>query len=275
MKDGILRPILDIRHLNRALMMRLFRMITSKQILLQICPRDWFFSLNLKDAYIHIQIAPHSFIHTRSLSPPQSVSKDVGPHGLSIFGTSVGPASHAAPSVPAETSRSSTRLASQTPPYQGEPGLRCSSGPLEKTSVDGHGLQKEGGLNRRLQLRLGGTVWWKTGFRPLIEKGRSPSHQLPGNAGSMFWPSHFSVRSEGASHLSPFGQYNGGVLYKSPGRSLLEALLYYSRAPLDVFSPPRVIPVALTQFYVTYRWFCPSCKTCWKRFAPLLRSRSM
>ncbi len=47
---------------------------------------------------------------------------------------------------------------------QGEPGLRCSSGPLEEPSVDGtrrapgHGLQKEGDLDRRLQLRLG-ALW--------------------------------------------------------------------------------------------------------------------
>ncbi len=62
-----------------------------------------------------------------------------GPHGLSVFGTSVGPASHAAPSVLAETSSSSTLLASRTPPCQAEPGLRWSSGPLEKPSVDGTG----------------------------------------------------------------------------------------------------------------------------------------
>ncbi len=70
---------------------------------------------------------------------PHSILKDAGPHGLSVFGTSVGPFSHAAPSVLAETSSFSTRLASQTPPYQGEPGLRCSSGPLEGPSVDGTG----------------------------------------------------------------------------------------------------------------------------------------
>ncbi len=55
-KDGGLRPILDLRYLNRTLMRRLFRMITLKQILSQICPGDWFFSLDLKDAYFHIQI---------------------------------------------------------------------------------------------------------------------------------------------------------------------------------------------------------------------------
>ncbi len=62
-KDGGLRPILDLRHLNRALMKRPFRRITLKQNLLQVCPGDWFFSQDLKDAYIHIQIA----------SPPQAV----------------------------------------------------------------------------------------------------------------------------------------------------------------------------------------------------------
>ncbi len=127
-------------------------------------------------------------------------------------------------------------------PCQGEPGLRCSSVPLEKPSVDGmgrahgDGLQKEGGLDRRLQLSLGGAVRWKTGFWPLVEKGRSPSHQLPGNGGNMFGPSHFSVGPEEASRLSPLGQYDGGVLYKTPGRSFLEAALFSSRTPLEVDS---------------------------------------
>ncbi len=56
-KDGGLRPILDLRHLNHALMNWPFRIITTKQILLHICPGDWLFSLYMKDAYFHIQIA--------------------------------------------------------------------------------------------------------------------------------------------------------------------------------------------------------------------------
>ncbi len=108
--------------------------------------------------------AARGFIQTLSPSPSQSISEDAGPHGLSVFGTSVEPASHAAPSVLAETLSSSTRLASRTPPCQGEPGLHCSSGPLEEPLVDGtghapgHGLQKEGDLDKRLQLMLGDTV---------------------------------------------------------------------------------------------------------------------
>ncbi len=59
-KDVGLWPILELRHLNRALMKRPFRMTTLKQILSQIGPGDWFFSLDLKDAYFHIQVAPPS-----------------------------------------------------------------------------------------------------------------------------------------------------------------------------------------------------------------------
>ncbi len=58
-KDGGLRPIFDFRHLNRALMKRPFKIITLNPILSQICPGDWFFSLDLRDAYFLIQIAPH------------------------------------------------------------------------------------------------------------------------------------------------------------------------------------------------------------------------
>ncbi len=76
--------------------------------------------------------AARDFIQTRSPSPSQSVSKDAVPHGLSAFGTSVGPASHEANSGLAETLSSSTCLESRMPPCQGEPGQRCSSGPLGK-----------------------------------------------------------------------------------------------------------------------------------------------
>ncbi|KAL0164048.1 hypothetical protein M9458_039801, partial [Cirrhinus mrigala] len=200
-KDGGLRPILNLRLLNRALMKRPFKMITLKQILSHIRPGDWFFSLDLKDAYFHIQIAPHhrrflrfafegvayqytvlsfglslaprtftkcmdvalspprqrgirilnylkvnlaksalhpsrrisflgavfrldpdegnsrarsssgntaarGLIQNRSLSPPQNVSKDARPYGLSIPSAKVRPASYAAPSVLAETTGS-------------------------------------------------------------------------------------------------------------------------------------------------------------------------
>ncbi len=67
-------------------------------------------------------------------------------------------------------------------------------------------------------------------------KKRLPSHQLPGNAGSMFGPLHLSARPEGTSHLNPFGQYDCGVLYESPGLSFLEVPLHSNRASLKMGS---------------------------------------
>ncbi len=58
-REGGLCPILDLGPINRALGKRPFGMLTLKQILAQIRPGDWFASVDLKDAYFHIQIAPH------------------------------------------------------------------------------------------------------------------------------------------------------------------------------------------------------------------------
>ncbi|KAL0192323.1 hypothetical protein M9458_010619, partial [Cirrhinus mrigala] len=83
-KDGGLRPILDLRHLNRALMKRPFKMITLKQILSHIRPGDWFFSLDLKDAYFHIQIAPHHRRFLRFAFERVAYQFTVLPFGLSL-----------------------------------------------------------------------------------------------------------------------------------------------------------------------------------------------
>lgn len=48
-KDGGLRPILDLRPLNRTLAKLSFKMITVKQILAHIQPRDCFILVDLKD----------------------------------------------------------------------------------------------------------------------------------------------------------------------------------------------------------------------------------
>ncbi|KAL0147865.1 hypothetical protein M9458_056824 [Cirrhinus mrigala] len=286
-KDGGLRPILDLRHLNRALMKRPFKMLTLKQILSHVRPGDWFLSLDLKDAYFHIQIAPHhtileirlrgcglsihgpalqlipgsphvykvhgrgscpsetegnprpqlprrlarsgpvrgravisqssspqplrvprtqsqsdqeraapqptnlvsgsnfrfdsvesygrarassgntatsGLIQGRSPLPPQEVSKDARPYGFCIPSARIGPAAYAAPSALAETTGSTSCMASRTFACQGGPGLCGSPGPLEKPTMVGEGralgvgLQKEGGHDRCLQQRLGGAV---------------------------------------------------------------------------------------------------------------------
>ncbi|KAL0148900.1 hypothetical protein M9458_055704 [Cirrhinus mrigala] len=57
-KDGGLRPILDLRQLNRSLMWLEFRMLTVSQVVSQIRSEDWFVTIDLKDAYFHVSILP-------------------------------------------------------------------------------------------------------------------------------------------------------------------------------------------------------------------------
>ncbi len=79
-KDGGLRPILDLRRLNHALMRRPFRMIMLKQIR----TGDWFCSLDLKDTYFHIQIAPHHRRFLRFAFEGVAYQYTVLPFGLSL-----------------------------------------------------------------------------------------------------------------------------------------------------------------------------------------------
>ncbi|XDV20720.1 hypothetical protein PO909_025991 [Leuciscus waleckii] len=83
-KDGALRPILDLRHLNKALMRRPFKMITTRQILAQIRPGDWFISLDLKDAYFQIQITPRHRPFLRFAFDGREYQYTVLPFGLSL-----------------------------------------------------------------------------------------------------------------------------------------------------------------------------------------------
>jgi hypothetical protein len=84
LKDGCLRPILDLRLLNHALVKRSFRMITLKQIPSQKCPGDWFMSLDLKDAYFHIQVAPRHRRFLRFAFEGVAYQYKVLPFGLSL-----------------------------------------------------------------------------------------------------------------------------------------------------------------------------------------------
>ncbi len=83
-RDGGLRPILDLRPINRALCEHPFRMITLKQILAQIRPGDWFASVDLKDAYFHIQIAPHHRRFLRFAFENTAYQYSVLPFGLAL-----------------------------------------------------------------------------------------------------------------------------------------------------------------------------------------------
>ncbi len=57
-KGGGLRPILDLRVLNRALHKLPFKMLTHRRMIKCIQPQDWFAVIDLKDAYFHVSILP-------------------------------------------------------------------------------------------------------------------------------------------------------------------------------------------------------------------------
>ena len=59
-KGGGMRPILDLRGLNKFLKTFKFRMLTTASLLRTVRRGDWFTSLDLKDAYQHVAVyAPH------------------------------------------------------------------------------------------------------------------------------------------------------------------------------------------------------------------------
>ncbi len=55
-RDGGLRPILDLRRLNFSLYKGKFKMLTRKTIMSQVQGGDWFVTIDLKDAFFHIQV---------------------------------------------------------------------------------------------------------------------------------------------------------------------------------------------------------------------------
>ncbi len=72
-----------------------------KQIVSQICPAYWFFSLDLKDAYFHVQIAPHHRRFLRFAFEGVAYQYTVLPFGLSFAPHTF--SVHECGSFPAET----------------------------------------------------------------------------------------------------------------------------------------------------------------------------
>ncbi len=243
-KDGGLRPILDLRLLNHALMKRSFRMITLKQILSQICLGDWFISLDLKDAYFHLQIAPHHTLFLIFAFEGVAYQYKVLPFGLSLapallhdawmrlsplwdrWESAYSTTSTTGSFWPRETEGSSSSLASRMPPRNGDSGLCISPDPLEEPPLakarheSRHGAQKEGCHDRRFQQGLGSAVRGQTDLRSVVWGGINPAHQLPEmlaacQACQFFLPvirgHHVLVRSDSRSMVS-YINHQGGLV---------------------------------------------------------------
>ncbi|CAM4725781.1 unnamed protein product [Leuciscus chuanchicus] len=83
-KDGGLRPILDLRQLNRRVQKLKFKMLTLKQIVSQIQSEDWFVTIDLKDAYFHVSIHPHHRKFLRFAFGGEAYQYRVLPFGLGL-----------------------------------------------------------------------------------------------------------------------------------------------------------------------------------------------
>ncbi|XP_045919663.1 uncharacterized protein LOC123979658 [Micropterus dolomieu] len=56
-KTGGFRPILDLRYLNQHIAWKPFRMLTLRKLLELVQPGDWLTTIDLKDAYFHVEVA--------------------------------------------------------------------------------------------------------------------------------------------------------------------------------------------------------------------------
>ncbi|KAL0152047.1 hypothetical protein M9458_052651, partial [Cirrhinus mrigala] len=83
-KSGGLRPILDLRELNRSLLRLPFKMLTSKRILSCVRHQDWFAAIDLKDAYFHVSILPRHRPFLRFAFEGRAYQYKVLPFGLSL-----------------------------------------------------------------------------------------------------------------------------------------------------------------------------------------------
>ncbi len=83
-KGGGLRPILDLRVLNRALHKLPFKMLTQKRIFGCVRPLDWFAAIDLKDAYFHVSILPRHRPFLHFAFEGQAYQYKVLPFGLSL-----------------------------------------------------------------------------------------------------------------------------------------------------------------------------------------------
>ncbi len=84
-RDGCLRPILDLRRLNFSLYKGKFKMLTMKTIMSQVQGGgDWFVTINLKDAYFHIQVVQRHRRFLRFAFGGKAYQYKVLPFGLAL-----------------------------------------------------------------------------------------------------------------------------------------------------------------------------------------------
>ncbi len=83
-RDSGLRPILDLRRLNLSLYKGKFKMLTMRTIMSQVQEGDWFVTIDLKDAYFHIQVVHRHRRFLRFAFGGKAYQYKVLPFGLAL-----------------------------------------------------------------------------------------------------------------------------------------------------------------------------------------------
>ncbi len=83
-RDGGLRPILDLRRLNLSLYKGKLKMLTMRTIMSQVQEGDWFVTIDLKDAYFHIQVVHRHRRFLRFAFGGKAYQYKVLPFGLAL-----------------------------------------------------------------------------------------------------------------------------------------------------------------------------------------------
>lgn len=83
-KTGDLRPVLDLRGLNKFLKVLPFRMLRTTEVLHTVSEGEWFTSIDLKDAYFHVPIASAHRRFLRFAFQGRHYQFRVLPFGLSL-----------------------------------------------------------------------------------------------------------------------------------------------------------------------------------------------
>ena len=83
-RGGGIRPILDLRGLNKCLKKFSFKMLTTRALLSRVRKGTWFTSVDLKDAFFHISIYPPHRKFLRFALEGQVYKYTVLPFGMSL-----------------------------------------------------------------------------------------------------------------------------------------------------------------------------------------------
>ena len=86
-KGSGLRPILDLRGLNKFLKILLFHVLSTADVLRTVAWGEWFTSVDLKDAYCHVPIVPDHRQFLRFAFRGRHFQFRVLPFGLSLSWT--------------------------------------------------------------------------------------------------------------------------------------------------------------------------------------------